>query len=105
MSIETWLHARRAGAVAAGGLAVVLLLLLPAGRASAATTVGQDFVPTDGCGTSQTSLQIRSPGSSYTIPKPGVLTSWTIRAPAGSSLTAAFKVARQTSTGSDNFLL
>ena len=103
--IETLLHARRAGLPAAFGTAVVLLLSLLAGQASAATVVGENFVPQSTCTSTSTHLQTRSPDSQYTIPKRGVLTSWTISGPAGASLTAAFKVARRSAPGSNTFLL
>jgi hypothetical protein len=105
MTIESLLRAGMAALAAACGLAVVMLLSLPAGQASAATVVGENFSSSDTCSTNVTYLQTRSPGSLYTIPKPGVLTSWTISGPASGTLTAAFKVARESLPGSDTFLL
>jgi hypothetical protein len=87
------------------GLLLVLLLSLLAGQASAATVVGENFVPTMDCGANRTFLQTESPGSSYTIPKRGVVTSWTISGPSSGSLTAAFKVARESPPGSNSFII
>jgi hypothetical protein len=44
--------------------------------ASAATTIGETFVPTELCFQNSTSLQTASPGGQYEVPEPGVITSW-----------------------------
>ncbi len=95
----------RARPAAAIGLALALLLSVLVGQASAATVVGEHFVSSGSCSPNNTFLQFKSPSAKYTIPKPGVLTSWTMSGPAGGTLTAAFKVARETPPGSRNFLL
>jgi hypothetical protein len=79
--------------VAAG----VLILLGAADRSSAATTVGQAF--DFGCGVAaQTWIQTESAGSGYTVPADGVITSWSVYAPAGTS-SARFKVVRRVGVG------
>src|SRR4051794_34784526 len=108
MPIETSLHTLRAGTFAAAGVAVVLLLSLLSGTAFASTTLGQNFVPEAYCAEGWTHLQTTSPGIPYKVPRAGVLTSWTIFGPASpspTSLTAAFKVARESPPGSGNFVL
>ena len=99
MPLHPWLRA------ATGGLTAALVLALHSGPASAATVVGQNFPPQNNCGYGYTFLQTTSPGSSYTIPKPGVLTSWTISASATGALTGAFKVARESPPGSGAFTI
>ena len=55
----------------------ICLLLLPAGPAWGATTVGQLFAPIDGCASNSIYLQTGvASGTGYTIPSDGVVTSW-----------------------------
>jgi len=62
--------------VAIGG-AVAGCALGFAGSASASTTIGQLFVPNEACATTTTYLQTAvSSGTGYTVPSPGVITSW-----------------------------
>jgi hypothetical protein len=79
--------------------AVVLALLassvlLFAGQASAATTLGETFDPTFACADDTTFLQIVAPSSSYTVPYEGVLTSWSVKGEASSPSAVTFKIAR-----------
>jgi hypothetical protein len=58
------------------------LLLAAAGSASAATTIGQTFVPTVQFSSDYTGLQATSPGDLYAAQSPGVITSWSFQASA-----------------------
>jgi hypothetical protein len=77
--------------VFAAATVVLLALAAPAG---AATQVGETFVPTVTGGSGVTTLQSGSPGGQYTIPSPGVITSWSFQASAASVPELKFKVAR-----------
>lgn len=60
--------------IAAAG--ALLALVLPA-HAGAATPIGATFIPGSSCEIpSETFLQSTSPGGLYTVPSPGVITSW-----------------------------
>ena len=62
---------------AAAGALGICLLLLAAGSAWGATTVGQLFTPIDGCASNSIYLQTGvAGGTGYTIPSDGVVTSW-----------------------------
>ena len=65
-----------------GGVLALAILLLPAGTASAATQVGQTFVPDENFGPNYTTLQSVAPGNQYTVPTAGVITSWQFQAAA-----------------------
>jgi hypothetical protein len=65
--------------VGAAGIA-----LAAPGGASAATTLGQTFVPTNDFSDGWTGLQAESPADQYAAPSPGVITSWSFEASAGS---------------------
>jgi hypothetical protein len=54
--------------------------LAAASPAPAAVTVGQTFAPTQFCGASAMAVQTTSPGSTYTVPSDGVITSWSFHA-------------------------
>jgi hypothetical protein len=86
-------------------LAFTILLSLLAGQASAATRVGEHFTPFQDCGANRTYLQVASPNSLYTVPKRGVLTSWTIAGGLFGPFTAAFKVARESPPGTGQYVL
>jgi hypothetical protein len=58
------------------------LLFAAAGSASAATTIGQTFVPTVQFASDYTGLQATSPGDLYAAQSPGVITSWSFQASA-----------------------
>jgi hypothetical protein len=62
--------------------AVVIACGLGAAPAGAATQLGQTFAPPDPCSGPVTGFQTTSPGSSYTVPSPGVITSWRFQADA-----------------------
>jgi hypothetical protein len=64
------------------GGAVVIACGLGAAPAGAATQLGQTFAPPDPCSGPVTGFQTTSPGSSYTVPSPGVITSWRFQADA-----------------------
>jgi hypothetical protein len=64
-------------------------------QVQAATTVGQTFVPSVGCGDGYTFLQSSSPGAQYAVPTPGVITAWSHEAPPTDAHTSAkLKVGR-----------
>lgn len=56
-------------------------ILASAGPATAATVVGETFVPPTSYSAGYTALQEGSPGGQYTVPTAGVLTSWSFQAP------------------------
>ena len=62
-------------------LAIGLAALVAPSVASGAMTVGQTFTPPDTCLGDRTLLQTGSPGGQYTVPLPGVITSWSFQAP------------------------
>ncbi len=87
------------GCVALGGV-----LVAPA-CALGATTLGETFTPTGNCAAEQPVLiQTTSPpgGAVYAAPAPGVITSWSVMAPAATEQ-MAFKVAR--SAGGGNYTI
>src|SRR3954469_3196050 len=89
----------RFAAIAAAGSALVLLL--GAGSASAATTVGQLFAPIDGCMSSSLYVQTGVPsGNGYTIPSDGVITSWSYQVGNAAIIGLKLEVARPDSAGS-----
>jgi hypothetical protein len=55
---------------------VLLALSLPA-PAAAGTPVGEAFIPSTG-GSDETLIQVNAPGGQYTVPGPGVITSWSV---------------------------
>ena len=73
-------------------VAAVAVMLAGAQSATAATQIGQTFVPTGDCGNDFTHLHTDPPGQ-YTIPSAGVVTSWSFQA-AASAPEIEFKVAR-----------
>lgn len=82
-----------------------IMASVPSG-ASAATTVGETFLPTVVCGSGHTHLQTGSPGARYVVPTTGVITSWSFQAGVPDALFAAppqlkFKLGRQ--AGGDNY--
>ena len=82
--------------------AVIAAVALPS-NAGAATQLGETFVPaTTFCDPSFTNIAAGSPASSYTVPAPGVITSWRYQADATPGL-VAFKVVR--SNGGSNFTI
>ncbi len=77
--------------VAVLGGAMMLFAVTPA---SAVTVVGQTFTPDGTCG-QNTFLQFGSPGSQYTVPYDGVITSWSHQAaPDNQPNELRFKVGR-----------
>ena len=77
-----------------GAAAAVALMLVSGPSATAATQVGQTFVPTGDCGTDFTHLQTDTdPPGQYTIPSAGVVTSWSFQA-AASAPQIELKIAR-----------
>jgi hypothetical protein len=75
---------RRVGFLAALACATAVLFA-GSGTASAATTLGETFVPANDFGPTQhlIGLQAQSPGNSYTAPSAGVITSWSFQASFG----------------------
>jgi hypothetical protein len=73
---------RRIGLLAALTGLVGLLFAAP-GAASAATTLGETFVPANSITQPSILLQAQSPGNAYTVPSPGVITSWSFQASFG----------------------
>ena len=78
----------------AGAAAAVASAALFTAQASAATQIGETFVPTGGFASGKTYLQATSPNSSYTIPAAGVLTSWSSQGPSSGSASVAFQAGR-----------
>ena len=62
---------------------VTALLFAAPGTASAATTLGETFVPPNAFTQTSIGLQAQSPGNSYAAPSPGVITSWSFQASFG----------------------
>ena len=87
--------------IAAAAIAASAFLLTLAAPAGAATQVGETFVPTITGGSGLTTLQSGSPGGRYTVPSPGVITSWSFQASAATVPELKFKVARP--AGGNNF--
>ena len=85
------------------GLGVALSLVLAA-SASAAVTVGQTFVPNQAALAPTTALQAIAPNNEYTVPSPGVLTSWSFMTGATAPTALKFKAARPVG-GSDFTIL
>ena len=82
-----------------GTLALSVIALAGASQASAATTVGETFVPDGTCGRN-IFLQPQSPGSAYVIPDDGVVTSWSHRASEVSPVAnAQLTIARDAGSG------
>jgi hypothetical protein len=73
---------RRIGLFGALTGAAGLLFAAP-GAASAATTLGETFVPANSFNEPRIGLQVLSPGNQYAAPGPGVITSWSFQASAG----------------------
>jgi len=71
--------------------------------ASAATQIGETFVPTGTCGFDTVFLQSGAPGGQYVAPSAGVITSWSFQASASQVPELKFKVARH--AGGDNFTI
>jgi hypothetical protein len=86
-------------------LALLLAVFsLPAAPATAATTVGQLFTPVDGCGGPITAIQTgAASGASYTIPSPGVITSWTFQE--GSAIVPGLKLKVGRSAGGTSYTI
>lgn len=86
-----------ASALAIGGLG----LAAPPG-ASAATTLGQTFVPMADLSCGGPNYQVvqvaRASGTSYAAPSPGVITSWSFEASTAESTTLTMEVFRATGT-------
>jgi hypothetical protein len=74
-------------------LLAAALLVAPMG-ASAATQIGETFVPSWPCRANVNFLQGISPGSSYAAPRDGVITTWSFQAPASGTDLLKFKVGR-----------
>jgi hypothetical protein len=92
---------RRIGAL--GALAGAAGLLL-AGTASAATTLGETFVPANAFTQPSIGLQSQSPGNGYAAPSPGVITSWSFQASFGAvPIGLKLKVGRP--AGGSNFTI
>lgn len=83
----------KAGTRIAGLLVAVAVMAAPQ-AATAATTIGQTFTPTQDCSTPTTYLQSGSLSPSYAAPSAGVITSWSYQAPAVSPPQMRFKVGR-----------
>jgi len=79
-------------------LASGTLLLAVAASAQAATTIGETFTPTIGCG-GFTALQTTSPGDEYIAPSAGVITAWSFEASASPPPEIKLKVARRADGG------
>ena len=76
-------------------IAAGLVALMAAVPASAATIVGQTFVPDGNSTSNYTSLQASTPGHEYVVPSAGILTSWSFQAAATNiPQNMKFKVAR-----------
>jgi hypothetical protein len=73
---------RRIGLLGALTGAAGVLFAAP-GIATAATTLGETFVPPNAFTQPSIGLQAQSPGNQYAAPSPGVITSWSYQAPAG----------------------
>jgi hypothetical protein len=73
---------RRIGLLGALTCAAALLFAAP-GTASAATTLGETFVPPNSITDPSIGLQAQSPGNGYAAPSPGVITSWSYQASFG----------------------
>jgi hypothetical protein len=85
-------------------MAVGLVVLAIPASASAATTVGQTFVPEQAYSGGFTAVQSNYPGQLYTVPVAGVITSWSLQAAATQvPVGIRFKVARP--GGGDNFTI
>ena len=74
-------------------VAVALVAAIPSG-ASAATQIGETFLPSAPCGSVFTWVQSGSPGGQYAAPTAGVITRWSFQAHALSVPQLSFKVAR-----------
>jgi hypothetical protein len=74
------MRARRQGRCWAALTTGLAALVVPS-AAGGAVTVGQTFTPPDTCVGDKTVLQTGSPGGQYTVPSPGVITSWSFQAP------------------------
>ena len=77
--------------------AAALIAAIPSG-ASAATQIGDVFVPDKPCGGNQTKLQSISPAAQYEAPSDGVITRWEFIAAATPPTDLRFKTARPTGT-------
>lgn len=81
-----------------GGLVCTLAGVVVAPTATAATSLGETFVPSDLC-SSSTFLQTSSPQSGYTVPFQGVITRWRIQVvPRWASASASRQLARLVET-------
>lgn len=87
------------GSSVLASFALGLCWCLPA-TSTAATTLGSTSVPSaPTCGqTLQTLVQVTSPGSMYTVPTPGVITSWSHQAASAPATTMRLRVVRPTPT-------
>ena len=82
-------------------LGFVVAALAIAAPANAATPIGGTFAPANPCN-GVTFLQAESPGSAYTVPSPGVITSWSHQA-GTMALQMKLKIAR--AAGGSNFTI
>ena len=87
---------RQGRRIAATAAAAALAAAVCAAPAQAATQVGQELLPSNGCtpGASGTLLQTASPGNLYAMPSAGVVTRWSFRAANGPPASLRLKVAR-----------
>jgi hypothetical protein len=93
----------RAGII---GVAVGAMVLLGAPGASASTTIGETFTPTEGFGGAKTTVQAGSPNGAYWAPSPGVITSWSYQAPDSETPPMKLKIHRGLmSAPDDNFFI
>jgi hypothetical protein len=69
----------KAGTRIAALIVAVAAIAVPQ-AATAATTIGQTFAPTQACGVDVTYLQTASPGFTYAAPSAGVITQWQFQA-------------------------
>src|SRR5262245_3632116 len=75
-----WQMIRRIGLATTIAAVAGFALAMP-GAASAATTLGETFVPTGSCSTDNTYIQTVSGGQPYNAPYSGVITSWSFQPP------------------------
>lgn len=80
---------------------VVVLSLAFAADANAAVTVGQLPTPTSSCGTLTVLQTGVATGNSYTVPSPGVITSWSVKNAGTTIAGLEFRVGRN--VGGENY--
>jgi hypothetical protein len=94
---------RKIGLLCALAGAAALPFAAP-GTASAATTLGETFVPPNDFTQPSIGLQAQSPGNQYAAPSPGVITSWSYQAAFG-ALPQGLKLKVGRQAGGANFTI